>query len=387
MARETKLLQTSFVALGVVAAFGVLAAELLARAEPGLLPVAVQAMTGRRAVPRDRFYHDWHATQVPDPALGFRHRPLLDVLLTGHPDFGYQLRTNSRGLRTPVEDDPVDVVALGDSFTFGYGVDERVAWPAQLARLSGLTVANLGVSGFGPSSELAMLRAEGLRLQPRRVLWQFFANDLLDAASFAGWQSGGQGDFLAWERERTLPEGDPPAPIRLSLRGLLHRHFVSYELAKWATRQGVYGPTRRPARWVDVDGGSMLLDITQPSAWADRSDPHVRQGMALTAEALAGARDIAHDAGAELLVVVAPTKEAVYWQGSADEREMLERNDKWVAQVCAALAIPCLLLLPVFASAARRGGPLYFSQDIHWNPAGHRLAAETIARFFGESLP
>ncbi|MCB0229555.1 MAG: hypothetical protein KDH90_10570, partial [Anaerolineae bacterium] len=60
---------------------------------------------------------------------------------------------------------------------------------------------------------------------------------------------------------------------------------------------------------------------------------------------------------------------------------------KWVAQVCAALAIPCLLLLPVFASAARRGGPLYFSQDIHWNPAGHRLAAETIARFFGESLP
>ena len=236
-------------------------------------------------------------------------------------------------------------------------------------------------------SALAMLRAEGLRLQPRRVLWQFFANDLLDAASFAGWQSGGQGDFLAWERERTLPEGDPPAPIRLSLRGLLHRHFVSYELAKWATRQGVYGPTRRPARWVDVDGGSMLLDITQPSAWADRSDPHVRQGMALTAEALAGARDIAHDAGAELLVVVAPTKEAVYWQGSADEREMLERNDKWVAQVCAALAIPCLLLLPVFASAARRGGPLYFSQDIHWNPAGHRLAAETIARFFGESLP
>ncbi len=209
MARETKLLQSSLGALGAVAAFGVLLTELLARVEPGMLPAPVQTMTGRRASSWAGFYDDWHATFVPDPALGFRHRPDLDVLLAGHPEFGYHLRTNSRGLRTAGEDGPVDVVALGDSFTFGYGVDERATWPAQLAWLSGLTVANLGIGGFGPGSELAMLRSEGLRLRPRLVLWQFFANDLLDAASFAGWQTAGRGDFLAWERARTAPAGAP----------------------------------------------------------------------------------------------------------------------------------------------------------------------------------
>lgn len=386
MAREAKLLQSSLGALGAVSVFGVLLTELLARTESGLLPVPVQTMTGRRGGSWAGFYSDWRATQIPDPALGFRCRPNLDVLLSGHPDFGYHLRTNRRGLRSPVEDGPVDVVALGDSFTFGYGVNERVTWPAQLANLRGLTVANLGISGFGPGSELAMLRDEGLRLRPRLVLWQFFANDLLDAASFAGWQASGQHDFLAWERARTLPTAAPVGTTRPSLRGLLHRHLVSYELAKYRLRQGVYHPRRRPARWVDVQGAPLLLDITQPVAWADGSDPHVKQGMALTAAALAEARDAARAAGARFAVVVAPTKEAVYWQGAAKEQETLARNDRWVAQICAELGIACLPLLPAFANAARRGGPLYFSQDIHWNPAGHRLAAGEIARFIGDIL-
>lgn len=385
MARKTNSFQKLSGAVGAIvalAALGTLLTELLARAEPGMLPAPVQAMTGRRAGSWARFYDDWHATLVPDPLLGFRHLPDLDVVLAGHPDFSYRLRTNSRGLRTAIEDGPVDVVALGDSFTGGYGVDEKVAWPAQLARLGGLTVANLGISGFGAGSELAMLRQEGLRLRPRLVLWQFFANDLLDAASFAAWQAAGQGDFLAWERARTLPAAaaalSTPA---VALRGLLHRHLVSYELAKWALRQGVYAAQRRPVRWIDGQGAPLLLDISGPTAWSDRSDRRVRAGMALTAAALEAARDAVRAAGAELIVVLAPTKEAVYWRGEALERIALESNDRWAAKLCRRLGIACLPLLPVFLGAARQAGPLYFREDVHWNPAGHRLAAEAIARF------
>ena len=100
---------------------------------------------------------------------------------------------------------------------------------------------------------------------------------------------------------------------------------------------------------------------------------------------LEAARDAVHAAGAGLVVVLAPTKEAVYWQGDLSERMALEGNDRWVAQVCRSLEIPCLPLLPAFASAARQTGPLYFSQDVHWNPAGHRLAAREIARFITSS--
>ena len=385
MARETRIWQTLVSGLGATAALSALLAESLARAEPGMLPLPVQAMTGRRSGSWAGFFDDWHATSAPDPRLGFRHLPNLDVVLAGHPDFSYRLRTNSRGLRTPVEDGSVEVVALGDSFTFGYGVDEKAAWPTQLAWLSGLTVANLGISGFGPGNELAMLRQEGLRLRPRLVVWQFFANDLLDAASFAAWQAAGRGDFLAWERERTQPDAADPTMQGVSLRGLLHRHLVSYELAKWALRQGVYNPRRRPTRWINIGAAPLLLDISGPVAWADRSDPRVCEGMALTAAALEAARDAVHAAGAGLVVVLAPTKEAVYWQGDLSEHMALEGNDRWVAQVCRSLEIPCLPLLPAFASVARQAGPLYFSQDVHWNPAGHRLAAQEIVRFITSS--
>ena len=120
-----------------------------------------------------------------DALAGYRYAPHLDVRLSGHPDFSCRVRTNGRGLRTPFERGPVDVIALGDSFTFGYGVDEAETWPARLAELTGWSVANLGVSGYGPQSELALLRSEGPALPPRLLLWQFFANDLEDASLFA----------------------------------------------------------------------------------------------------------------------------------------------------------------------------------------------------------
>lgn len=383
MARESRPSWTLVGAAGIAGALAAAGVELLARAEPGMLPAAVQAAAGRCSHRAADYYRDWHATFTPDPELGFRCRPCLDVVLAGHPELGCRLRTNHRGLRTTLEEGPVDVVAIGDSFTFGYGVEERAAWPAQLARLSGLRVANLGISGFGPGSELAMLRREGLRLRPRLVVWQFFANDLLDAASFAAWQRSGQGDFLAWERARLTPSGDfgVAGGVGRSVRGLLHRWLVSYELAKYALRLGAYSPHSRPARWVRSGGAPMLLNSREPLAWADLSDARVQEGMALTTAALRAARDEARAAGADLLVVAAPTREAVYWRGAAGERQALEHNDRWLAQLCRQLDIPCLSLLPAFQRAAQREQLLYFGQDVHWNPAGHRLAAREIANF------
>jgi len=46
------------------------------------------------------------------------------------------------------------------------------------------------------------------------------------------------------------------------------------------------------------------------------------------------------------------------------------------------LNIPTVPLLPVM-----RGSnvlPLYFTQDVHWTPEGHRLAAETIDAYLSK---
>jgi hypothetical protein len=52
-----------------------------------------------------------------------------------------------------------------------------------------------------------------------------------------------------------------------------------------------------------------------------------------------------------------------------------------LVDACRRDGIPVVDLLPVFRAAVARGTPVYLEQTTHWNPAGQRLAARTVARF------
>jgi hypothetical protein len=41
-------------------------------------------------------------------------------------------------------------------------------------------------------------------------------------------------------------------------------------------------------------------------------------------------------------------------------------------------------LAPAFSNHAKLGEELYFRQDAHWNPAGHRLAAQLISDYLDQ---
>ena len=375
--------------LAWVAGLGVLAgaaAEGLLQAAPHRLPPAVQAALGvgpyGRRSQRD-FYEAWHALAVPDPQAGYRCAPNLDVQLSGHRDFSYRVRTNSRGLRTPHQHGPVDVVAIGDSFTFGYGVDEADAWPARLAALTGWSVANLGVSGYGSQSELAVLRSDGLPLQPRLVLWQFFANDCEDASLFARWQQSGQPDLYRWLRQTPAAAGRT-TPAAGRLRGWLHRHVRSYELAKYALGIGGYGSGGYPA-FVQVDSAALLLDPANAARWADFSRAEINHGWQLTCDSLLEAQRTAQATGVRFAVLLAPSKEETYGN-RRPRRQARSAGDirgpaRRMAAFCRQQGIPCLDLGPLFVSAGQANQALYFPTDAHWNPAGHALAARQIAPF------
>lgn len=70
------------------------------------------------------------------------------------------------------------VVALGDSLTYGYGVDPDAAYPAVLAELTGWQVINAGVNGDTSADVLHRLD-EAIAKTPKLVLLGVGGNDVL----------------------------------------------------------------------------------------------------------------------------------------------------------------------------------------------------------------
>src|SRR5262249_16676137 len=106
-------------------------------------------------------------------------------------EFSVDVRLNALGFRerrlpSPNPPGVLRVVALGDSFTQGYGVEEDEAWPRRLesvldARRGGLhEVVNLGVPGANPRDYLSHLRDPGLAYEPDVVIVMVMANDVQD---------------------------------------------------------------------------------------------------------------------------------------------------------------------------------------------------------------
>jgi lysophospholipase L1-like esterase len=133
---------------------------------------------GAKVLPRPDLY-------LEDPVVGKRLRPGW----TGD-EFGAPVAINSKGLRnreTPYEK-PAGVyriLALGDSWTFGFRMAEPDAYPRQLERLlreslaargdtRTVEVINTGVVGYSTDQEAAFLTSEGWKYQPDLVLVNFY---------------------------------------------------------------------------------------------------------------------------------------------------------------------------------------------------------------------
>ena len=119
---------------------------------------------------------------VFDPALGYRLTPRMDVVFS-NTEFTTKVQTNAVGFR---DDDASlsapDVLFLGDSYVFGWGVNEEECVEKQYERLTGKKVLNMGVPGYSNVQELLMLYkwAGSAPVKGKKIFLFFSPNDLLD---------------------------------------------------------------------------------------------------------------------------------------------------------------------------------------------------------------
>lgn len=126
-------------------------------------------------------------TQRESPPY-YRLRPALATTWTLWRDAGAtQVHTNTLGMRGPER--PIHkppgvrrVVLMGDSVTFGIGVNDGDCFPAQLQRSvtdTTLEFWNAGVPGYAMADFLGQLQTQVLPLQPDLIVLQLSRNDSL----------------------------------------------------------------------------------------------------------------------------------------------------------------------------------------------------------------
>jgi hypothetical protein len=121
-----------------------------------------------------------------DPELGWRPKPLFTTPHTIDVDHTVTVRTNSKGWRdrehvTPAPPGTRRIVIVGDSYTFGWGVEDREHFPARLEALDpSLDVVALGASGWNLQQHLKVLVAEGFSYQPDLIVVALVNNDITD---------------------------------------------------------------------------------------------------------------------------------------------------------------------------------------------------------------
>lgn len=165
---------------------------------------------------------------IADPILGWTLKPWHEDD-EGYTTIDYGIRSNfgERTVRTG------GILAVGDSFTEGWDVDNDVSWPAFLEKWTGTPVINAGVFGF--ATDQIILRAEQLLpiVQPKTLIVGFLEFDIFRTA---------HSDFGAPKPYFTLENGGlffhPPTPIDadaqrrlLSVVGLKLREALGYSAA------------------------------------------------------------------------------------------------------------------------------------------------------------
>ena len=119
-----------------------------------------------------------------------RIRPNMTFTHTSF-DGTFYFKTNNKGFRSDKdinykkEPGEIRVIALGDSHTQGYEVNQDETYSSVAENILNKndlksTVINAGVSGFSSAEELVFLENEGFKFKPDYVVLALFANDFED---------------------------------------------------------------------------------------------------------------------------------------------------------------------------------------------------------------
>jgi hypothetical protein len=286
----------------------------------------------------------WPDLMVFDRTLGWRPRPDLDARYLADRDDVFRIVTDGEGWpgRRPLYES--DVVVVGDSFAFGYGVDT----PRSFAELDPrLRVKAIGAPGYSMVQGVRLLEQFGPRLKGKLIVWFLYPeNDLQDNL----------------------------APEMRQYRAPFAR--LDQVRGEWE----IVDEHLQPLKWECSN-----LDTTRLFPRFCVSGPFSTRAFSACDYLIGRAERACREAGADLAVVTIPhpmqlTKRGrarLAWQSGNAALCDADLSDRRIADSCGRYGIAL-----VSGAQHLTARDYKWREGIHWNERGHRKMASLLARIY-----
>ena len=303
-----------------------------------------------------------------DNLLGWKHLPGKDgKFILG--ETAIPVKINSSGLRDrfyPYErtDGFFRIVVLGDSFTWGFGVEQDQIFSELIEKTNNkMELINMGVSGYSTDQEYLLLQNEGLKYLPDLVILMFFNNDVYENTLDINYIIYPKPKFSLIDGKLILTKRPQP---KISLVRRIH-YFLRTHLITYDSLVRVY-------LYSDSSLFTFFRDLVKRTANLF-SSKNSENDLKLTFAIFDEIKTLCETNGAKFMIVnVATHKQALNFDAGKPSP---------LAKFCVSKDIPFLDLAGPFQDylKSHKEISLQLPNDRHWNAKAHHLAADIITSF------
>lgn len=299
---------------------------------------------------RDRFWKY-------DSLLGWAHQPGQEGMFET-PQFSTVVRINENGLRDREhsyerQNDIERILVLGDSFAWGYGVEESERFSQRLEEALDVEVINAGVSGYSTDQELLWYRTEGIKYETDLVILLVAGNDVGDNDQELVNTIYYKPKFVI-EEGQLVPIGYPvpkTSPKGRFIYSLSQRSALAYFLVQ---------------RYFDALSLYSRLNVKSDQTDSSVSDTNTdKEPFKLTIALIGEMRKIAESRNAKFMVVATDR----WWNHPAEET---------YEDFVSTMQSEGFLVLDVESIRGFDPEKMLIPNDGHWNQSGHEFVAEKI---------
>ena len=307
--------------------------------------------------------------------------------------FSTTFRTNSEGFRDKEYElekpkEICRIIAIGDSFTWGYGVNDHEIYTERLEEMLPKTeVINLGVTAYSLQQEILYFKREGLKYAPDIVILGFCLNDIYQPH---------HGDLekrativTPINRQIVLPVQSITSKSRvINFKQYLYRKSTLFRfvmerinsnkaLVKTLVSLGIKGSLK----------GFEALDINLMPALRDYPES-LEKSWKETRLELLQLKQLTTDLGIRLIIVVIPSvqtiqhksfEHAIVYSIFDQEDFDLDKPYRLLGNFAEKQSIEFVNPVNLFQKRTHEGSSLYLKRDMHFNAVGHDLLAQAIA--------